>query len=133
MATIPELLASALQQHQAGNLQQAEQLYRQILQVDFYQMEARDLPDYATAHNNLGAVLQGNRRLGEAEACSREAVRLRPDYAAAHYNLGNILRDQGRLGEAEACFREANRLQPDYAAAHNNLGAVLQDEGRPGE
>ena len=34
MATIAEALALALRHHQAGNLPQAEQLYRQILQAD---------------------------------------------------------------------------------------------------
>ena len=34
MATIPEALALAVQYHQSGNLQQAEAIYRQILQAD---------------------------------------------------------------------------------------------------
>jgi len=34
MATIPEALAIALKHHQAGQLQAAEQVYRQILELD---------------------------------------------------------------------------------------------------
>ena len=34
MATIPETLAIAVQHHQGGRLQVAEQLYRQVLQVE---------------------------------------------------------------------------------------------------
>src|SRR5207244_13082936 len=152
MPTIPELLSLAVQQHQAGNLQQAEQLYRQILQMDPNQPDALHLfgliagqvgrndlaveyigralrlkPDYAEAHNNLGNALRGQRRLAEAEACFREAVRLRPDFGDAHHSLGAVLKEQGRLEEAEACLREALRLRPDFADAHNNLGAVFKE------
>ena len=40
MTTIAQALALAVQHHQAGNLQQAEQIYRQILQVDANQADA---------------------------------------------------------------------------------------------
>src|SRR5262249_2525427 len=87
-------------------------------------------PHYAEAQYNLGNVLQQQGRLGGAEACFRQAIRLKPDYADAHNNLGVALRDQQQLSEAEVCFREAVRLQPHYAAAHNNLGAALREQGR---
>ena len=33
MTTLPQLLEHAMKQHQAGNLREAEQLYRKILQA----------------------------------------------------------------------------------------------------
>ena len=47
MATIPEAHAVAMQFHQAGNLQQAEAIYRQILQAD---------PNHADAWHLLGVI-----------------------------------------------------------------------------
>ncbi len=47
MATISEALAVAVQYHQSGNLQQAEAIYRQILQVD---------PSNADALHLLGVI-----------------------------------------------------------------------------
>ena len=47
MATIPEALAIAIQHHQAGRLQAAEQVYRQILQAD---------PNEADAIHLLGVI-----------------------------------------------------------------------------
>ena len=44
-----ELAQQGLQLHQAGQLQEAETVYRQILDIK---------PDFAEAHNNLGTVLQ---------------------------------------------------------------------------
>ena len=43
MATISEALAIAVQHHQAGQLQAAEQIYRQILAVDPNQADALHL------------------------------------------------------------------------------------------
>ena len=47
MATIPEALAIAIQHHQAGRLQAAEQIYRQILAVE---------PNHADALHLLGVI-----------------------------------------------------------------------------
>ena len=48
MATIPEALAIAAQHHQAGRLQAAEQIYRQVLELQ---------PDSVDVHNKLGIAL----------------------------------------------------------------------------
>ena len=47
MATISEALAIAIQHHQAGRLQAAEQIYRQILAVE---------PNHADAIHLLGVI-----------------------------------------------------------------------------
>ena len=59
MATIPEALAIAIQHHQGGRLQAAEQIYRRILEAD---------PANAKAYYLLGAACQGLGKLDEAEA-----------------------------------------------------------------
>jgi tetratricopeptide (TPR) repeat protein len=47
MATISEALAAAAQHHQAGRLEAAEKMYRQILSA---------APDQPDAHHNLGLI-----------------------------------------------------------------------------
>jgi predicted O-linked N-acetylglucosamine transferase (SPINDLY family) len=153
--TVPEALALAVRLHQGGDLPQAEQLYRAILQADPNQVDALHLlgviayqaghheqaaasigqalrlqPNAAEMHNNLGMVFQAQGKLAEAQDCYRQALRLQPGFAAAHYNLGNVLKDQGQLDEAAACYQQAVRLQPDHADAHNNLGTLLKSQGR---
>jgi predicted O-linked N-acetylglucosamine transferase (SPINDLY family) len=158
LTTGAEALDLAIQYHQRGDLRQAEQLYRQILQAEPHNADALHLlgviaqqvgrndaaidfmtralqfnPRLAEAHHNLGVVLKQQGRLAEAEASYRQALRLKPDYADAHNHLGNTLKQQGRLAEAEASYRQALRLKPDYADAYHNLGHVLKDQGELGE
>ncbi len=155
MLTVPQALALAVQQHQAGQLQQAEQIYRAILEVKPQQVEALHLlglvayqvgkhelarvymgralrlkPDFVEGYINLAAVLQEQGHLAEAQANLQQALRLRPDLAEAHNNLGNVLKEQGQLTEAQACYQQALRLKPDLAEAHNNLGNLLKDQGK---
>ena len=104
--------------HQAGQLQEAETVYRQILDIK---------PDFAEALNNLGNVLRELGRPDDAVATYLKVLTLKPDYAEANYNLGNVLREMGRLDEAVASYEKAIALNPDYAEAHNNLGNVLKD------
>jgi tetratricopeptide (TPR) repeat protein len=152
--TIPEALALALRHHQAGQLQAAEQIYRQILNIDPNHVDAWHLlgvvnaqlgrhqagvecmrralalkPDLAGAHCNLGNALRELGKADEAVACYRRALELMPEVAGVHNNLGAALRDLGRLDEAIGCYRRALELTPDYAEAHNSLGAALHDQG----
>jgi predicted O-linked N-acetylglucosamine transferase (SPINDLY family) len=158
MATISEALAIAVRHHQAGRLQAAEEIYRQVLAVEPNHTEAihllgviahqagrhRIAVEYigraielngmvAAFHSNLGEAHRALRAIPEAVACYRRALELKPDFAQAHYNLGNALKGRGELDEAVACYRRAVELKPDYAEAHNNLGNTLKDQGKPEE
>lgn len=117
--TIPEAFKLALQHHQAGRLQEAEALYRQVLAHE---------PAFADAYYNLGIVLKCQGRLEEAVECYRQAVTFKPDFPEAYNNLGNALRDQGRLEDAVASFRLALALKPDFPEALTNLGNGLRDQ-----
>ena len=155
MATISEALALAVQHHQAGRLQVAEQLYRLILQAEPNHADAIHLlgviayqfgrldeaaasyrraieidPGNAETHNNLGVALCHQGNLDEAVVCWQRAVELKPDYAEAHKNLGNALMDLGKLDEAIACYRRALQFGPDDSEAHINLGDALKEQGK---
>jgi predicted O-linked N-acetylglucosamine transferase (SPINDLY family) len=153
MATIPDALTFAVQQHQAGRLQSAEQVYRQILEAEPEHADALHLlglvssqtgnqqlavdlisralglrPDWPEANYNLGNALRGQRKLDAAIARYRQALALKPDYAEAHVNLGNALKDQGNPECAVASYRRALELRPDLAVVYNNLGTALQSQ-----
>jgi predicted O-linked N-acetylglucosamine transferase (SPINDLY family) len=152
------LFQSALRHHQAGELTEAQTLYRQViarksdhagaahyLGVIAYQsgdlQNAVDLirraialrPDYAEAYNNLAAALRDLGKTDEAITAARRAIQLKPDYPEAHNTLANALRNQGHLQEAIAAYRKAIELKPDSAQAYNNLGNALRDLGQGDE
>jgi predicted O-linked N-acetylglucosamine transferase (SPINDLY family) len=155
MATIPELLAAAFQQHQAGRLSQAEQLYQEILRADPHHADTLHLlglvahqtgrheraidligralasnPRVAGYHCNLGIVYQAVNKLAEATQSFRQAVQLQADYAEAHYQLGHVLVRQGKLDEGVTHLRQAVQLRPGHVEGHNSLGFALLELGR---
>lgn len=155
---VAQAIQSAVQLHQAGQLQQAERLYQQVLQINpnhadalhllgviAYQVGKNDIAvellGRAITHNaresryhfNLGNALRPLGRLAEAEASYRTALKLKPNDVDAHNNLGIVLKELGRWEDAIACYRAALRLQPADAEAHTNLGALLVEHGNLSE
>jgi predicted O-linked N-acetylglucosamine transferase (SPINDLY family) len=158
MPSIREALVQAVALHQAGQLPQAEQIYRQVLQADprnadawhllgvvYAQVNRHDAavehirraieinPGQAAFHANLGAAYQKLKQPEEAIACFRRALELNPNYAEALNNLGVALQSRSDPAAAEACFRRALQQNPNYAEPHCNLGNVLQILGKPAE
>lgn len=108
-----------------GEWQEAEAVLRPALTL------ASDEPRaLSEVHYALAQSLHHQRRLAEAEAHLRDALRLNPDYPGAHNGLGNVLRDQDRLEEALACYRAALALRPDLPEFHSNLGNALRELNR---
>jgi tetratricopeptide (TPR) repeat protein len=155
MATIAEAFGLALQQHRAGNLLSAENLYRQILSVDTDNADVHHLlgvlvyqngqfeqavvsigravainPLAGVYHANLGLAQLALGQTEKAMASFYEAVRLQPNSPDAHNALGNALRVQGKLEQAIAHCQQALNIRPDFADAHNNLGNALLEQGR---
>ena len=119
MATIFEALAVAIQHHRAGRLQDAEQVYRQILEQE---------PNQADAIHLLGLIAHQVGKHGIAAEYIGRAIRLNENVAAFHNNLGNAWKEQGKVDDAVFCYRRALQLDPYYAEAHNNLGVALKEQ-----
>jgi len=151
---IAQAFALAQQYHQAGSLQQAVAIYRQILEAEpayapaLYHLGAasealRDFPEavacfrrllnlapgHAEVYNHLGVALYRQGNLAEAATAYRQALRVRPDFAEAYANLGVALQAQGQVGEAITCYQRGLSIRPDFAEAHNNLGLALKEQG----
>jgi predicted O-linked N-acetylglucosamine transferase (SPINDLY family) len=107
--------------HQAGQLQQAEALYRQVLATN---------PGHADSLHLLGVIA---RQVGQPKLAVEyidQAISLQPRAPAYHTSRGNALKDLGRKAEAEASYREALRRQRDFPDALTNLGGLLVELGR---
>jgi Flp pilus assembly protein TadD len=154
-ASAPNRLEQAMTHHRAGRIQQAETLYRQILEQDPAQADAlyllgliasqaghhdaaielleraiRARPGVAQFHIVRGRVLAAAGRSQAAVDSFREATRLQPDSPDAHNGLGIALDASGAHEEALDAFRRAVELRGDFAVAHYNLGNTLHELGR---
>ena len=151
---IPGMLAKALEHHRAGQLTEAEKIYRDILAIDARQADSLHLLGMiayqagshedavtmiksaiainnrgASYHSNLGTVLQAQGKLKESAASYERALALKPDLAEVHTNLGNILRTLNKLDQAVACHERALALKPDLTEARYNLGLAQLQQG----
>ena len=150
-------LQAALEQHNSGRLDNAEKLYRAVLQSDANNADALNLlgvldyqrgrneealawlsravkvaPRAASFRNNLGLVLVALGRHGEAATQFEQAGKLDPKLHDAFYNLGVARQATGQTEEAIAAYRKALALAEDLATL-NNLGAAYRASGRPAE
>ena len=96
MLTVDQVFDVAVQHHRRGRLPQAEQFYRQILQVD---------PRHARALHFLGLIAHQVGRADLAIEFIGQAVRLRPDYAEAHSNLGMVLAGHEKMDGGSGQFQ----------------------------
>jgi predicted O-linked N-acetylglucosamine transferase (SPINDLY family) len=106
--------------HEAGELEQAEALYRKALETD---------PEHPEALHLLGLVAYQQGDFPKAIELISRALPELDDLPEAHLNLGNALREVGRLDEAVDLYRRAIELDPDYGMAHSNLARALNDQG----
>jgi protein O-GlcNAc transferase len=111
----------AVRHHQAGRLQEAEKIYRQILTQQ---------PEHVGAIQYLGVMAHQTGQSDLAVQLIRRAIAIQPNYLEAHINLGSILNDKGRYDEAIAALRQAVALDPKSADAHNNLGNAFKGKGQ---
>jgi predicted O-linked N-acetylglucosamine transferase (SPINDLY family) len=139
-----------MEHHRAGQLPQAEALYRQILSLAPDHVDALYLlgvmacqcgqysqalelldqailgrPDLAEFHAKRGDALHG---LGQYQAAIDSldlALRLKPDFPEAYVNRGLALQALRQYPAALESYDQAIRLQPAFAQAHGNRGNVL--------
>ncbi len=154
MTTIAEAIEIGLAHHRRGQLQQAEQVYRRILQADPRNAGALHLLGLvalqvgrhdaavqlisdairldgrrAVYHANLGEAYRALGRMDQARTCYEQALRIE-DLPEAQNNLGTILQASGQLDAAIDNYRTAIAKKPNYADAHNNLGTAYQERGQ---
>jgi tetratricopeptide (TPR) repeat protein len=153
-----ELLATAVQMHQAGQMSLAAQLYQEVLAQEQTNADALHLlgvllhqqrehrravdligravaarPDVPNFRANLAEAHRALGQFEQAAECCRTALRLRPKYPEALCRLGLALQGLRRCEEAANAFRSALQLQPGLATARSNLGIVLRELGRQDE
>jgi tetratricopeptide (TPR) repeat protein len=122
--SIAAILKLAKDNHNAGNIAQAEELYRQVLRL------TPASPPQGHVWYLLGAVYHAQGKSAEAVESFRQSIELRPDFPHAHYHMGIALSELVRHAEAEDCFRRALALMPGFAGCLAQLGHALAAQGK---
>lgn len=149
--TPQQALERAMQFTQAGNLQQAENLCRRIIQSQpnfhpaYFQLGllAVAVNKFAVAANMIEQALQYDqknpdyhrvlgemyRRLGRLKKAinhGQQATKFAPQGADGFYNLGVALAEANLFAEAVEAYKAALKINPAYGLAANNMGTALE-------
>jgi len=145
-------LKQAVALHNAGLLDQAKQIYEDVLRLDPRNFDALHLSgtiaaqtqnwDEALAHltsalkintknpflhNNLGNVYQELKFLERALGSYKKAIELDGNFPQAFYNRGKVFQELKQSNAALDSYNKAIELKRDYADAYNNRGNVLKE------
>lgn len=117
-----QLVDSALECHQRGDLDAAEGLYRRVLET---------IPGQAQVRHLLASLLLQQGRIEEAEREFGQVIALDPEIADAHHNLGIVYQKSGRVAEAIRSYERATELDPESAESFRSLGGLHDAQGDP--
>jgi predicted O-linked N-acetylglucosamine transferase (SPINDLY family) len=143
------LFQQAFQLQQNGRAQDAELIYKNLLQISpshigaktmlgiIYVLTERDIegvrllksslnkdPKQFWAHNALGCGLFNTKQYQEAIFNFNKALILKPDYTDAYFNLGKTQRALGHYKDAIVSYSKCINLDKSYADAYNNRGTI---------
>jgi tetratricopeptide (TPR) repeat protein len=115
--SVEELLQTAVNFHNAGNLQKAETLYRKILE------------NHPKNHNVLHLLGFLAHQLGFSEeglALIKEAISYEPDVSLFHSNLAKVCLGLKDLEQAETAYRRCLELESANLDIMNDLANLLR-------
>jgi len=105
-------LQQAMNLHQAGDIDRAMQMYRDVLAQD---------PKQADALHLLGVAEWQKHNLDEAEKLIRRAISIWDEDAGYFSDLGHVLVSKGTLAEAIEVYKAALAIDPAQPHAENGL------------
>ncbi|XP_072033910.1 protein O-mannosyl-transferase TMTC2-like [Amphiura filiformis] len=133
-----ELLDEAVSLKESGELEEAEEIYKQILHLT---------PEDVSAQKDLANILYLNNKLKEAEdiyvdilekdaeddgvkknlAKTQNKMKIQWEEKARELSAqGTDFKEEGKLQDAEEVFKEIVKLTAEDAKAHRNLGDILR-------
>ena len=146
------LLEKGIALHRAGQLKDAEAVYRQLIQrwpkqadalyllglvvqqdgghaeaIRLFAQAAKENRNLAAAHLQRGFSLNSLNQPDQAALAFKAAIAIQSNLSEAHHQLGNTLRSLNRLPEALASLGEATRLSPSDALFWLSQGVAFMD------
>jgi tetratricopeptide (TPR) repeat protein len=117
-------LQNAITQHNQGQLDQADEVYRKFL---------REVPNHPDALHLRALVAHARGNFADAAKFAEAAIAVAPRIANFHNTAGEAWRRQQQTRQALKRLTAATKLDPAFAMAHHNLSLALCEEGRYSE
>ncbi len=152
---LERMMNEAIEHHKSGRREDAERLYRSVLQQVPDQPDALNLlgvlavdggrkemaveligralarrPNDPNIQNNMGNALFLQRRYDEAAELFEQAIVERENFTEALFNLAKTIRMQGELAEARHYYERVLELKPAHPASKAGIAHTYEDEGQ---
>ena len=124
LAPTQDALARAGERRNAGQLKEAEEIYRDILTRD---------PDNADVFQLLGVLAMEQGQFGDAAVLLRRTVTLAPNMVVAWIDLGKALGEREDFDEAIDAIQQAIQLEPQVSLPYGMIGNFRARMGQYGE
>lgn len=118
------LLNKGLEAQVSGNLDQAEQDFKRVIEAD---------PGNTVARYDLGLIYQTQGKSSDSEAQYRKALAIDPEYVPALLNLAILRAGAEDVAGAVNLYRRAIAVSANDANAHYNLGVLLRRQNKTAE
>ena len=118
---IQKYFHKALSYQQNGQLQEAESIYLQILNVQ---------PNEFKSLSNLGVIYKFQGKLEKAIEFYRLAISFNPNPEVELFNLANCLMELEEFNEAIIYFKRLQEFQPNSYAILKQIGRILLHKGQ---
>ncbi len=149
-----QLIDAALQHHMAGQLQQAEAIYKKILAQNPHHPEALHLLGVVYSqygqnnlaiesiqkaieqspeplfYNNLGVVFQSTGNVEKSIECYEHALQYKPNDAKAYFNLGVAYQALNNADKALHYYQQVLQINPNFAEAYHNIGFIFYQQNQ---
>ena len=122
--SVDDAVRMAVEVHKRGLIEEAENVYNDILQV---------VPDQPDALHYLGVIAHQS---GDGEKAIRlieQSISVNPDQPNALNNLGNVYKELGQLENAKIAYNRVLELAPEHADTLVNIGIILRQFSKPKE
>ncbi len=107
--------------HAAGKLEEAESLYRMVLEAS---------PSHMQAMAMLGMIFMDSQRNEEADALFGRMLDMAPEHPHALHNRGRLAQLRGDDLRAVSLLQRACKIKPDFAPIHNDLAVSFHRIGK---
>ncbi len=114
------MFKNAVALYENGQFEQAEKIYRQLLEA---------MPENPEILNLLGLVAQSKGAHSEACSLFANAIMNKPDDVSFYYNLAFSCKYDNRPLEALENFKKVSSLKPEIKETYNEIAQILQQNG----